>query len=195
MRTVTNHRKIPCGARRLVVRCLGALALASALGACQMNGATSGFEGIGFRQARFTEVEALRGYRACRDDALRLDEEARRSSNPGQYLASARLLESCEANLGPDAARIADEERMRAYALAIQNQVKGGDLSAARADLERFKSAFPGQDLYLADGASFIYSYGTLLQYAQVDPYAMTAANVGKPLRDEIRRVRHWQNN
>ncbi|GAB6051213.1 hypothetical protein JCM17960_00330 [Magnetospira thiophila] len=174
----------------------GALVLlaGTTLAACQTVGNQQS-EGIGFRQARFAEVEALRGYRACRDDALKLDEQARKTSNPGQYLASARLLESCEADLGPEADGIAPEERMRAYALSVQNHMKGGDLSAARANLENFKRAFPGQDLYLTGGASFLDTYSVLFDFGRATPYTISVANIGEPLRDEVRRTRHWKQN
>ena len=50
--------------RRLTPRA-GALALAFfGLAACVTNGATTAYEGIGFREARFNEISAMRTYRA-----------------------------------------------------------------------------------------------------------------------------------
>ena len=66
-----------------------------------------------------------------------------------------RSLAIKEAALGPEIARLAVEERMRAYALSVQNYFKGGDVASARANLGKFKTAFAGKDLYYADGASF----------------------------------------
>ncbi len=176
--------------------CGAALLLAGlTLGACQMNAQSNPAEGIGFRQARFAEVEAMRSYRSCRDDALSLDEAARKTSDAGQYLASARLLESCEAALGPEAAGVGEEDRMRAYALSVQNYLKGGDMAAARANLEKFRQAFPGRDLYLTGGASFIETYEVLFEFARAAPLAISTANVGEDLRDEVRRARYWKSN
>lgn len=180
---------------RIALRGVAFVLVGTVLAACQTGGQSEPMEGIGFRQARLAEVEAMRDYRACRDDALQLDEDARLSSNPGQYLASARLLESCEANLGSEAEGIAPDERMRAYALSVQNLIKGGDLAAARTNLERFKQAFPNQDLYLTGGVSFLDTYEVLLNFKQATPYTLTMANVGDPLRDEVRRARYWQQN
>ena len=44
---------------------------------------------------------------------------------------------------------------MRAYALSVQNQLKGGAGAGARASLETLKSAHGGHDLYYPDGTSF----------------------------------------
>lgn len=194
MKTRTNPRKNTAPLCRFAVKGAALLLVGTTLSACQTT-ATLPTEGIGFRQARFTEGEVARGYQACRDDALALDTQARISSNPGQYLASARLLESCEAELGPEIAGVAQEDRMRAYALSVQNHLKGGDVAAARANLDRFKQAFPGQDLYLTGGASFVETYEVLVDFARATPYTLSTANVGEALRGEIRRARHWKAN
>ncbi len=182
------------GSRRLA-RGVAMLLAGGLVAACQVTGQTTANEGIGFREARFAEVEAMRAYRTCRDDALRLDEEARRTSHAGRYLASARLLDSCEANLGPEAAGLSTEEPMRAYALSVQNYLKGGDVAAARGNLARFQAAFPNQDLYLPNGASFIDTYEVLFGFSETSPYALSTANVSEPLRDEVRRAGHWTRN
>ena len=194
MKTRTNPRKNTAPLCRFAVKGAALLLVGTTLAACQTT-ATLPTEGIGFRQARFTEGEVARGYQACRDDALALDTQARMSSNPGQYLASARLLESCEAELGPEIAGVAQEDRMRAYALSVQNHLKGGDVAAARANLERFKQAFVGQDLYLTGGASFVETYEVLVDFTRATPYTLSTANVGEALRGEIRRARHWKAN
>jgi hypothetical protein len=97
------------------------LALTAFLGACQTQSMGGAMEGIGFRQERFQEIAAMQTYRACVDDAVKLDTEARAQGNPGGYIASARLIEKCEAELGPEAATVAQEERMRAYALSASS--------------------------------------------------------------------------
>ncbi|GAB6052788.1 hypothetical protein JCM17960_16080 [Magnetospira thiophila] len=150
--------------------------------------------GIGFREARFAEVSAMRDYRKCRDDALTLDRQAREASDGAKYLASARLLETCESDLGPEAAGVAKEERLQAYALSIQNYLKGGDLMSARTNLDRLSQAHPGVDLYYPDGSSFIDTMEVLLGLRPDHAVArFSDANVNSDLKSEMRRVQYWQ--
>jgi hypothetical protein len=136
-------------------------------------------------------MTAIREYRSCRDEALKLDTQARQSGNIGRYLASAGLLEKCETELGSGGADVAVDERTRAYALSIQNYLKGGDVTKASANLEEFKQAFPGKDLYYADGSSFIETMEVLLAKKEVESrYAWL--NVSENLKKEMRRKSHW---
>lgn len=172
-----------------------ALAL-GVLGACAMGGVSSGDAGIGFRAARFAEIAAMREYRSCRDEALDLDRQARQQDSAGQYLASARLIAKCESALGPDMAGIAREERMRGYALGVQNRLKGGDVAGARDGLERFKSAFAGSDLYYPNGTSFTETMELVLglrDRTAVGEFSL--ANVNSTLKAELRRARYWKRN
>jgi len=145
-------------------------------------------EGIGYRQARFAEIEAMRAYRACRDEGLGLDRQARAAGDPGRYLAVARILEGCESDLGPSASALATEERMRAYAVSVQARLKGGDVAGARASLERFAEAFPDRDLFFDDGASFIETLDAVLGGGR----SAAGANVPRPLAEELARVARW---
>ena len=172
------------------------LALAAVLGACQTIPTGRALEGIGFRQERFQEFAAMETYRACVKDAFKLDTEARAQGNPGGYLASARLIEKCEAELGPEAATVAQEERMRAYALSVLDYLKGGDVQSSRANLETFKRTFAGHDLYLANGASFIDTMELLTGGKSVpSPYEVSLLNVNRDVRAELQRVRFWKHN
>lgn len=153
-------------------------------------------EGIGYRQARSIEQSAIRDWRACRDEAFALDETARREANPAQYLASAKMLEGCEADLGAGLTGIATEERMRAFALAVQNYLKAGDLTNARRALEAFKDGYPDRDLYYADGTSFIETMAVLAGVSNGQaPADLLLINIGSAVRGEIRRIRHWDRN
>jgi hypothetical protein len=170
---------------------------AMALAAC-----TSSFNqapeegGIGFREDRHAEITAMREYRDCRDEALALDGKARQAASPARYLASARMIENCEAALGPEAAHLSPEERMRAYALSIQNYFKGGDIAKARENLGKFKTAFAGNDLYYADGSSFSDSMTLVLGVADDSALGeFSTVNVSPELKAELRRVRYWQRN
>ena len=128
------------------------LATVGSVSACNMYTADTAREGIGYREARFAEISAMRNYRSCRDEAMEIDGQAKSQASPARYLASARLLEKCETELGPEASKVAEEERLRAIALSVQNYFKGGDIAKARRSLQRMKKAFPGHDLHLADG-------------------------------------------
>lgn len=167
------------------------------LGACSLTQPQSvSFDSIGFRESRYEEVSAMRDFRACRDEALQMDSQARASGDPARYLASARLLERCESDLGPEAAGVSTEERMRAFGLTIQNYIKGGDAAAARANLQRFEQAFPHRDLYYADGSSFRETMQVLLGQRDVREFAQFATlNVSGELKDEMRRIDHWKSN
>ncbi len=180
--------------RRVALRS-GAIACALfGLAACTTNGATTAYEGIGFREARFNEISAMRTYRQCRDEAVSLDELARNDGSRGRYLASAQLLEKCEAELGAEGRGVAVDERMRAYALSIQNYFKAGDMDRARGNLARFRQAFPENDLYYADGSSFTATMEVLLGQRETDgPEAYAMLNVNDGLKDEVRRIGYWR--
>jgi hypothetical protein len=168
--------------------------LAGALGACVTQGGTQSAEGIGYRQARFTEMAAMRGWRSCRDEAMQLDAQARTAGDAARYLASARLLENCETELGPEVRHLAAEERMRAYATAVQNHFKGGDVAKARETLEAYRTHFTDRDLYLADGSSFTTTMELLLgikDRTSISEFSM--ANAPASLKNELRRARYWE--
>ena len=153
-------------------------------------------EGIGFRQARFAEISAMRDYRHCREAAITLDGQARVDGSSARYLAAARMLEGCEAGVGPEGARLAPDERMRAYALSVQNYFKGGNIAKARANLETFKQRYPGTDFYYADGASFVGTMEILLGLRdRMAVGEFSTANVSGELKAELRRVRYWTRN
>ncbi len=171
---------------------------AIALSGCNSvsNFSNAKLEGIGYREARFAEISVMRDYRKCRDDAFSLDKKAREDGSVARYAASAKLLESCEANLGPEAEKLAEEERMRAYALAIQNYFKAGEVVKARQSLEKFKSKFKNKDLNYANGSSFVETMEVLTgikDRENISEFAM--ANVGNNLKSELRRIRYWKRN
>ncbi len=170
--------------------------LAGLLAACSTSDEILDLEGIGFRESRYEDVSAMHGFRACRDEALSLDALARANGDTARYRASAKLLEQCESGLGPDAAGISREERMRAYGLSIQNYIKAGDLESARENLDRFRQAFPNNDLYYPDGSSFLHTMEALLRQKEPKEFGMfTAFNVNTTLKGEMRRIAYWKHN
>lgn len=165
------------------------------LAGCSTDKATFDPGGINFHEARYAEVSAMRDFRTCLDQALEMDSQARTSGDKGRYLASARVLEGCESNLGPEANGISQEERMRAYGLTIQNYLKGGDAVSARRNLDRFRQSFPSQDLYYADGSSYLETMEVLLGQRDTKEFGQFAVlNVSGSLKDEMRRMHHWKN-
>jgi hypothetical protein len=176
-----------------------ALALAGvlSLSACMtQTGGNVDREGIGFHQARMDEVMAARTWRDCRDEAYVLDRKSRNSGGTARYLASAKLLEKCESELGPNAAKGMIDERLHAYALTVQNNIKGGDLVHARKNLAKLKQAFPGKDLRYPDGASFIATMELLLGIRdREDVSEFAVVNASGTVKAELRRVRYWQQN
>ena len=164
--------------------------------ACSTEKELPDFGSIDFRETRFQDVSALRGFHDCRDQAFQLDSQARASGDPARYLSSAELLERCDLELGSDAAMVPEDERMRAYGLSIQNYIKGGDSAAARRRLERFKQAFPSKDLYYADGSSFRSTMEVLLGQREPRDFGQySMLNVGTTLKDEMRRIQYWKRN
>ncbi len=157
---------------------------------------TGALEGIGFRQARFQEISAMRSYRTCVEDALKVAVDAKRSGSPAAYRTSAKILEKCEADLGPEVVSLAQEERMRAYAVSILNYIKAGDLARAQRNLKTFKSSFVGYDLYLADGSSFTDTADLLTGNTKFTaPQNLAMFNVSQDLHMEVQRVHFWKRN
>ena len=191
MRKIPISRTPHRSPRRLALSVAGCLTLV----ACVSGPNTEMMEGIGFREARYNQIALMRQYRECRNEGLELDKRARISGSAGTYLASARVLEKCETGIGPDGAGLAVDERMRAYALSIQNNFKGGDVEKARTVLDRYKERFSGQDLYYPDGTSFLSTMDSLLGRKEKWSFGEFAAlNVNATLKGEMRRLLHWQN-
>jgi len=175
---------------------LSAAALATAiLAGCAANSNLDPLGGIGFREARFEEISLMREYRACREEGFSLDKKARSSGSAAMYLASARVLEKCEATVGPDFADGNKGERMRAYALSTQNYFKGGDVSKARETFDKFKARFPENDLYYPDGTSFITTMDALLGREGKWSFSeFSTLNVNGTMKSEMRRALYWKN-
>jgi len=191
MSLIRNATEMPNVLRRTAVVAMTAATLA----ACAPTMNNDALEGIGYRQARFEQISAMRDYRRCRDEGIELDRKARTSGAIGTYLASARVLEKCEAALGPDADGIALDERMRGYALSVQNYFKGGDVEHARENFDRFKKRFPDNDFYYPDGTSFVLTMEALLGRKERWTFGeFSALNINDSLKSEMRRVLYWKN-
>ena len=145
-------------------------------------------------EAQRLDDEALQDFRSCRKEGQAMDELARSSGNPGQYLASARILEGCAGRLAASPEAVDEDARMRVAALSVLNWAKGGDAAKARQGLSTFEAEFPGRDLYYPDGTSFTETMAMGLGLSADDAAgAFSAANVNPRLKAEMRRVRYWQ--
>tara|TARA_B100001287_G_C22600230_1_gene490031 strand:+ start:328 stop:837 length:510 start_codon:yes stop_codon:yes gene_type:complete len=164
------------------------------LGACTLEH-PSGSSGIGFREARFAEIAEMRKFRECVKEGKKLDEIATRSGGFGAYLSSAKILEKCETEIGPNYTGVGVEERMQAYALAIQNYVKGRNIQSAKSSLTKFRLKFANKDFYYPDGTSFLQTMEVLI--GTKDPMSfghLSSLNVNKVLKSEMRRIEYWKN-
>lgn len=164
------------------------------LGACSLTGNSDPLNDVSFREQRFEQMQAINAFEACRDEGLTLDSQARSRASAGAFLTSARVLDSCGADLGGAAPAVSAPERMRVQALAVLNYFKGGDVEQARRAFESFKTRFPDNDLYFADGSSFVETAQVLLGRADPVSFGQFAAlNVDDRVKSEMRRLNHWK--
>jgi len=192
---MTSHAPATTRTRGRFAAAAGLAVAVLALGACNMNGTANPLDTAGFREARYQEIEKIRAFRACRDEALDLDAQARTRASAGAYLTSAQVLERCEADLGEAAGSVGHDERMRLQALAVVNYIRGGNIDAARRGFDAFRAKFPDNDLYFADGASFTATVEVLLGRAEPISFGTFAAlNVNDDVQSEMRRLHHWKN-
>ena len=176
--------------------CTAALLLAS-LSACVVNDPFTKQEtgGIDFKRDAYARADAVRSWRSCRDNAFALDSQARKGGDTAKYLASSKLLVQCESEIGPEAASAAKDERFKAYALAVLNYLKAGDIKASREVLNKLQKGFPGQDLYLPGHVSFIETMDVLTGgQSRQSIKAFPMRNLSKELKKELRRIRYWKN-
>ena len=165
------------------------------LTACNMNGKTNPVDTAEFRQSRYEQVLKVQDFESCRAEALELDSQARTRASTGAYLTSARVMEKCNSDLGTAAVGIDQEQRMRLSALSTLNYFRGGDIELARRGFENFKASYPGHDLYLTAGTSFLATGEALLGRKKPYSYGEFATlNVNQTLKSEIRRINHWKN-
>jgi len=166
-----------------------------ALSACNMNQTTNPLDTASFREGRFEQMQKIQGFESCRDEGLAMDSHARSRGSAGAYLNSAKVLESCTADLGNAASKISLQERMRVSALAIVDYLRGGDMEKARMNFEKFQAVYADQDLYFSDGSSFIATTDALLGRSGPMTYGEFASlNINDQVKSEMRRINHWKN-
>lgn len=147
-----------------------------------------------FREARYEQMQKIKDFGSCRDQGLQLDADAHSRASTGAFLTAANVLDGCIGGLGSAASAVPAEERMRVQALSVVDSFKGGDVETARRRFDAFRTAWPDRDLYLAGGASFVATVGTLLGRNDDGTYGQfMALNVTSDVKREMRRMNHWK--
>lgn len=149
-------------------------------------------------ERNIADVEDLlkkKAFGKCRDEALQLDGNARSRGVAGGFVTSARVMDGCLNDLGRSAHKVNAEERMRLMALSVVNYLKGGEVELARQQYEKFTESWPGHDLYLGGGVSFVETAEALLGRAEDQTFGQfTAMNISDEARSEMRRLNYWKN-
>ena len=139
---------------------------------------------------------AAQAFHQCRDEALALDERARSTATPALYREASERAAKCETELGRNSAAVPLQERMSLAAIALLDAVKGGDGAGAQDQLRRFKTRFPGQDLALADGSSFLDTIELIVSGPEGEIGRRHAQrSVSLAVRRELLRARYWARN
>ena len=105
-------------------------------------------EGIGYRQARFSEMNEMKAWRDCQELSLKLDKNARIN---GRFTIFGKCKLSNFVKLQSVTGGVNTQERMRSIAVASLNFLRGGILSKPPT-FEDFKTYFKGKTcIFLTD--------------------------------------------
>ncbi len=130
-------------------------------------------------------------FKDCQAYAIAQAENATSGDNAALYHAAAESLTYCAANADVNADQL---DVMQSLALAIMNYFKAGDVASAQSVLGEFKQTYPGQDLFFADGSSFIDSAALLLgELPEQAAGRGSLVNAKADLKSEFRRLQYWQ--
>ena len=174
------------------------LGVAAMMTACSPVAPSGQANVIDFHQNRLGDLQVISGFDRFVTEGIERDRMARENGDSAQFLSSAKILEGCEYSVIDGTHLVSEEQRMKAYALSIQNYLIGGDVAKAKVNLEKFKTAFGGKDLIYADGTSFLDTYEALFSYTKSDKKSLlnlASLNAKPSVKDEIRRIWYWENN
>ena len=143
------------------------------------------------------QSNSLRTYDECLNDGYEFDNLA--SSKKDQaislYNKSAKILTDCDELIEGNSYLVNNEDRMKNFALSIQNFIKAGDIENGKKNLIKFKKIFD-KDLTYKDGSSFIENIETLLNYSNPENNLNSALiNNSKIIKSELRRIQYWSKN
>lgn len=163
--------------------------------ACQLNTPNLNAS-IDHRTERYEDIITQKTFNDCKQEGHTFDRQASEQNRQELYLASANKFLSCESNLGQNAHLVDIQDRMKTYALGIQNKVKGGDVNGASVALQKFKSYFSGMDLIYENGSSFSASYTALLgANGDANLLRLSSINAKPQVKKEVKRIWHWRTN
>lgn len=179
------------------------LALGASLAACQTSGLPFAnniqqqYDAITYRDNRVQQTINVQSWKDCTKQGLDMAQTAADTQNPGQYVRSAEILQTCASNLNEKNAHHLKNDRMRYAALSVVNYFKGGDIAMARQAFNQYKTDFADNDLYFSnDKSSFASTMEVLLATApnsHVGRFSIT--NINDDLKSEFRRVNYWSSN
>jgi hypothetical protein len=130
----------------------------------------------------------------CHAMAAEKSEHAVTGASPALYHSAANSMKDCLMEIEHTPVIVHSDKAIRASAMTIINYIKAGELSDASDRLGTFRSTYSHQDLYLADGSSFIDNVKMLL--GEVPNGAAehgSLVNASPTLKSEIRRIDYWQ--
>ncbi len=133
-------------------------------------------------------------FNQCHALAAEKSEHAVTGASPALYHSAANSMKDCLKQIKHISEIVQSNKAIRASALTIVNYIKAGELDVASDRLGAFRSRYSHQDLYLADGSSFIDNVKMLL--GEVPKGAAehgSLVNASATLKSEIRRVDYWQ--
>lgn len=130
---------------------------------------------------------------ACVDRASNMAAHAESSRSAAQMRSSANALQHCIANPLPPSLSDSDTQSvMQVMAISALTYMKAGEMDAAAAQMQRFETHFPGQDLYLPDYTSFRDTVTALIGGSHLSTQELASLNISRELRQEIERQQYW---
>ena len=146
----------------------------------------------------YSKVNSLyRTYNKCIDNGKNFDELAskRNTAANSLYNKSAKILTDCEILIKENPYVIDENERMKNFALTIQNYIKAGNLIQASINFKDFQDTF-NNDLIYDDGSSFSENISSILEYKNANISSKFALiNNSKIIRTEMKRINYWSKN
>ena len=135
-----------------------------------------------------------RSYNKCVDDGKSFDALAssKKEGADSLYNQSAKILTDCDFLIKNNPYAINENERMKNFALTIQNYIKAGNLIQASINFNEFKNIF-NKDLIYQDGSSFIENIKTLLAHNNQNvSLEFALVNNSKIVKSELKRINYW---
>ena len=146
------------------------------------------------RITSINQASLTRNYQKCVEDGKKIDHLASQDmvNSKSLFYKSANILTKCEEMIGNNNHFVSEENRMKNFALSIQNFLKSGNINQARLKLKTFKNKF-NKGLMYPDGSDFISNIEILVNYQ--DPKKelnLAMVNANKKIKNELKRAWHW---